>query len=139
MCKNKEFKEPRPGQDWPNLKFKIEGRKYIRGFHVANQNGICAYCGDAFSDTKTKQATLEHIVPQTYGGPDSINNTIAVCYRCNQDRDSFPLKFHQVVGILVARGFDGLPAVMGSYMLYLKIRLSVFTRHIQMFSIMNFG
>lgn len=42
---------------------------------------MCAYCGQTF---KTKDLTLEHIHPESRGGPTSWTNLVAACVPCNQ-------------------------------------------------------
>ena len=104
------------------------GRRTLRITHFNHQNGICAYCGDEMNTKKKnrdgKSMTLEHIVPQMEGGTDDVWNTIAVCYDCNHERDSFPLKWHHIVGILIAKGIDGLyPIFVNLYKYYSRALL----------------
>ena len=41
---------------------------------------ICAYCGQQF---KENELTLEHILPESRGGPTSWMNLVAACGPCN--------------------------------------------------------
>lgn len=43
----------------------------------------CMYCGFTFSD---KQLTRDHVVPKVQQGPDSWNNVVAACKRCNNHK-----------------------------------------------------
>lgn len=58
----------------------------------------CAYC------TKRKATTIDHIVPQDQGGPNTWENTIAACQPCNGKKRNrtpeeahMPLRFHPTV------------------------------------------
>lgn len=41
---------------------------------------ICRYCGEAVT---TATATLDHIVPQSLGGPNTPDNLTTACLTCN--------------------------------------------------------
>lgn len=41
----------------------------------------CAYCGE-------RGSTIDHVVPQSLGGPDSWENCVAACGYCNNKKDS---------------------------------------------------
>lgn len=49
----------------------------------------CAYCGSAGA------LQWEHIVPQARGGPDTIDNLVRACSRCNQEKGARdPLRWY---------------------------------------------
>ena len=50
---------------------------------LARQNGRCDLCGCALTPNIT---TLDHIIPEGVGGPDTSDNLRAVCWPCNQKR-----------------------------------------------------
>ena len=50
---------------------------------LARQENRCALCGCALTPAS---ATLDHIIPDGVGGPDSTDNLRAVCWPCNQER-----------------------------------------------------
>lgn len=57
------------------------------------QNHRCCYCGSKtwhpfYGETGSKRllATLEHVVPRSMGGTDSMNNLTMACSRCNSTR-----------------------------------------------------
>ena len=58
------------------------------------QGGRCAYCGHAMRDPQSNDgralndATIDHLVPVAHGGADTIENRVAACRGCNQDKDS---------------------------------------------------
>jgi hypothetical protein len=47
---------------------------------------MCAYCGNLFSD---QQLTRDHVVPTSRGGPNTWNNCVTSCKRCNNYKDRF--------------------------------------------------
>lgn len=46
---------------------------------------ICQYCGIKL---KSKEATIDHIMPQSRGGPSTWANTITSCGPCNNRKDN---------------------------------------------------
>tara|TARA_A200000159_G_scaffold124638_1_gene119578 strand:- start:127 stop:432 length:306 start_codon:yes stop_codon:yes gene_type:complete len=53
--------------------------KKIRRQVLASYNDCCAACG--CSDTEALQ--IDHVVPQSKGGSDEIDNLQVLCYVCN--------------------------------------------------------
>jgi 5-methylcytosine-specific restriction endonuclease McrA len=47
----------------------------------ARDRHICQYCGDKFDP---RRLTLDHIVPESRGGPFSWSNLVACCVPCNR-------------------------------------------------------
>lgn len=106
----------------------IDGRKRLRIFHFANQDGVCAYCGDLMTSIKglnlsPKACTLEHIFPRTYGGKDTLTNTIGVCSECNTERASKKLKLHMILGIILFKGTDAIIPISQNYIHEYKAKL----------------
>ena len=62
-------------------------------------NNKCCHCGQLISFDKKKgynQATVEHFVPLSKGGTNSIKNLIALCPSCNREKDDYiyyPLEY----------------------------------------------
>lgn len=52
------------------------------------QNWRCCYCGVPMvcEPNADAQATIEHVVPRSLGGPDHPDNYVIACKRCNQAR-----------------------------------------------------
>lgn len=46
-------------------------------------NFTCQYCG-----TKTKNLTIDHIIPKSRGGDDSWENLVSSCKKCNNKKGS---------------------------------------------------
>lgn len=51
-------------------------------------NYECVYCG---SDNR-KSLTLDHVIPQSKGGPNTWDNLVTACKSCNNEKDSLTLK-----------------------------------------------
>ena len=54
------------------------------------QNWRCCYCGIRMdgADGTPSAPTLEHVVPRVCGGPDTADNLVVACCKCNNDRGS---------------------------------------------------
>ena len=67
-------------------------QKKLRDFIFFRSNGKCSYCG--------KQAQeIDHIVPRSKGGTNSVNNLTATCRACNEKKSNLSLKeFGKLVG-----------------------------------------
>lgn len=48
----------------------------------------CAYCGD----TDKGSLTLDHVIPQSKGGPNTWDNLVTACKRCNNEKADLTLK-----------------------------------------------
>jgi len=48
------------------------------------QGNRCAYCERPFRAETDARATLDHVVALARGGPDTRENCVAACHRCNQ-------------------------------------------------------
>jgi 5-methylcytosine-specific restriction endonuclease McrA len=55
---------------------------------VASQNRAvareCFYCGVRFAPAGPDHRTVDHRVPRSQGGTDSLRNLVFACYACNQ-------------------------------------------------------
>ena len=67
-------------------------QKKLREFIFFRSNGKCSYCG--------KQAQeIDHIVPRSKGGTNSVDNLTATCRSCNERKSNLSLKeFGKLVG-----------------------------------------
>lgn len=64
----------------------------LRNFIFSRSNGKCSYCGE-------KAVEIDHIVPKSKGGTDSVNNLTASCRACNEKKSNLSLKeFGKLVG-----------------------------------------
>lgn len=59
-----------------------------RAWRVASQNRAvareCFYCGVRFAPAGPDHRTVDHRVPRSQGGTDSLRNLVFACYACNQ-------------------------------------------------------
>ena len=51
-------------------------------------NHQCVYCGES----NKKVLTLDHVVPQSKGGPNTWSNLVTACKRCNNEKDDLTLE-----------------------------------------------
>ena len=61
--------------------------KWARKVLIAKHAGRCYLCGEAVEigdETSPRYATLDHVVPLSKGGADSIANLALACLECNQ-------------------------------------------------------
>lgn len=48
----------------------------------------CAYCGE----TEKKSLTLDHVLPQSKGGPNTWDNLVTACKKCNGEKGDLLLE-----------------------------------------------
>ena len=64
----------------------------LRDFIFSLSNGKCFYCGEQASE-------IDHIIPRSKGGTDSVDNLTATCRACNEKKSNLSLKdFGKLVG-----------------------------------------
>jgi hypothetical protein len=75
----------------PHLRMPNKAKVYRR------DQGLCAYCGRPIS---IDEASMDHVIPQSLGGPTTWNNLVNACRRCNEkkadrtpERAGMPLRF----------------------------------------------
>ncbi|MFH1049403.1 MAG: HNH endonuclease [bacterium] len=51
-----------------------------RNIHYRDSS-CCQYCG-----TKTKELTIDHVIPKSKGGEDSWENLVSACKKCNNKK-----------------------------------------------------
>lgn len=56
------------------MKWSNSIREYIKEHETPN---VCVYCGSK------KKLEWEHILPKSRGGPDTVDNSIWICKKCN--------------------------------------------------------
>ena len=60
-----------------------EARCFSNRMLFRRDNHQCMYCGQHF---EYSQLTRDHIMPSSRGGPDTWENVVAACKRCNQHK-----------------------------------------------------
>ena len=64
----------------------------LRSFIFNHSNGKCVYCG-------AKATEIDHVIPKSSGGTNSVHNLVASCKSCNQMKSNLSLKeFGKLVG-----------------------------------------
>ena len=64
----------------------------LRSFLFKKYNGRCVYCGN-------KATEIEHVIPKSKGGTDSVHNLVIACRKCNELKGKLSLKeFGKLVG-----------------------------------------
>lgn len=60
--------------------------RWARSVLLSRSGGVCEACGCELNlrHGDPKQATIDHVVPKSAGGTDSINNLAVLCSECNQ-------------------------------------------------------
>ena len=51
-------------------------------------NYTCVYCGE----TDKRVFTLDHVIPQSKGGPNSWDNLVTACWMCNNEKADLALE-----------------------------------------------
>ena len=72
--------------------------KNLREFIFSKTKGRCAYCG-------AKAEEIDHIIPRSKGGTNSVNNLTATCRGCNEKKSNLTLK---AFGKLMNRDYSHL-------------------------------
>lgn len=57
------------------------GKSWSKKGVLKRDNYTCGYCG---LTPPSSELTIDHIIPQSRGGPNTWGNTIAACFSCNQ-------------------------------------------------------
>lgn len=63
-----------------------EDMKRIRRQVISRDGCVCTYCGDQL---EVSQVTVDHLIPETRGGEDSVENLVVACAPCNKDKANF--------------------------------------------------
>ena len=74
--------------------------------------GRCAYCG---SPLDIHQMTVDHVLPQSKGGSNSLENLMPSCRKCNTEKDSLILKDYKREKVWQSLTVSELSDMMKSY------------------------
>lgn len=91
-------------------------RKALREQHFHLQGGLCIYCKrqmtqDALSN-KDASVSLEHVLPRTHGGKDTLDNTVAACHTCNSHRRDRRLSMRNMIRVMASKPVRVWPSVV---------------------------
>ena len=64
--------------------------RQLRRYILARDNNICRYCGKPGTDRRKLE--LDHVIPESKGGPTRPDNIVAACPRCNKKKDDQDVK-----------------------------------------------
>ena len=59
-----------------------------KAYLLEREQGCCIYCGIHASKAKME---IEHVIPRSRGGTDSLNNLVLSCHECNQAKGNLSL------------------------------------------------
>lgn len=59
-----------------------------KAYLFERENGCCIYCGIHASKAKME---IEHVIPRSRGGTDSLSNLVLSCHACNQAKGNLSL------------------------------------------------
>jgi 5-methylcytosine-specific restriction endonuclease McrA len=95
----KELEIEKAWQEHAALGYVIRHKRRIalRARVGSEQAWRCCYCGVRTTDDKHSplEATLEHIVPRSAGGPDVYENVVLACRGCNTVRGDAEWSVHK--------------------------------------------
>lgn len=90
---------------------RIEDRVYIpksvKSEILKKSKGRCCHCGKKLEVGST--FTLEHIIPLSKGGTYDINNLVALCKKCNEDKGNKiinPITYYKYLGKSYKKDID---------------------------------
>lgn len=97
------------------LKRARKERTRLREYHFHKQGGKCAYCNTDMTDDATvnkgSSVSLEHILPQIFGGRDTELNTVATCSNCNMRRSNRILSVKMLCRVLQHKPIKHWPTI----------------------------
>lgn len=67
------------------LRFDIGFKGIMKELVYSKKGYRCFYCGKVL---QKEQITIDHLIPQTIGGPTITNNLVPACKRCNEEKNS---------------------------------------------------
>lgn len=68
-----------------NVKRRFTNLNWSRKGVLKRDNYKCQYCGISL---KPANATLDHIIPKSYGGKNSYTNCVTSCFPCNNKKSN---------------------------------------------------
>lgn len=89
------FRIKRGHTDLPPSVKKV-ARHQLRRAAIKRQDNLCFWCGVKMTpprqqgDVAPRSATLDHVKASALGGKDTTRNTVAACWKCNQERGMSP-------------------------------------------------
>ena len=81
MPRLKRRQSLRKGKHHPSKE--VRARKWMLRMLVRSQGGCCWYCK---KPVPREHITVDHVVPLSRGGLDTVENMRLACSQCNQDK-----------------------------------------------------
>lgn len=81
-----------------DLKLPASSKDKLRMRLIERDGARCAYCGRQLS---MEEATIEHVVPKSAGGPSNLHNYLLACAECNRAVANYTIG--QKVDVLLRR------------------------------------
>lgn len=99
---------------------KLKQQRYLH--HYILQGGVCYYCKKPlWTGTALVDCNIDHKVPQSRGGKDTLDNTCLTCIPCNASKGN--MTEEEVASILALVGQGVLPrSDVQEYGLYLRLK-----------------
>jgi hypothetical protein len=72
-----------PMAESPSISQRISERRFLRRKVKERDGELCAWCSCKMT---TEEATIDHVIPVSFGGPDQPYNLIRACRSCNSAR-----------------------------------------------------
>ena len=63
---------------------------FLEAIEARDGGCLCHYCWSPlkrFTKNRRKTLTIDHIVPKSKGGTNSLDNLVLACKKCNQEKD----------------------------------------------------
>lgn len=96
---------------WKAAKAAVRAR--WRAWRIAASNrsaaSTCFYCGVRFAETGPCHRTVDHRIPRSSGGADTLRNLVFACFACNQRKRNRPEAEFLASAWLAQRRADQLP------------------------------
>jgi len=77
------------------------------------QGGRCYYCGEPVDE---EEATVDHMIPTSFGGEDRLENKVMSCRHCNNRKsNSTPRGFACTIKSVICESFDRIDNLLKRY------------------------
>lgn len=78
----------KPQRLWKKIREEIRLKREVKR-HVFERDGKCLKCGTM------EDLTVDHIVPESQGGPYTVHNLQTLCSTCNEEKDTQTIDYRK--------------------------------------------